>query len=996
MQKAKRLFLIHILFTLIFTSSLLMIGLDSPKLDGDNRSATNEKFPLKVSETDPTIYIDGNDGLDSSTYPGSGTYNDPYRIENKTIEASSAHGIHIKDTDLYLTIRNCTIENGTAGASSDYDGIYLKNCGNVTIINNTCLNNDNGISLSESNNNTLLDNLFGKNYIGISLSDSINNTFSNNNMSFCGFKFDYSTEYHNEIDTTNKVNGKSVHYYEDENNLEISGIDLGQIILINCNDSVIENLEIMNTSIGIYLWQSENNTLTKNNCSYNTLAGIDIRYANNNTVSNNNCWNNSDGIYFKDSENNTISSNNCSKNNDAGIQLKLADNNTLSDNYCWNNSDGIYFWESENNTITENNCSNNNWGIFFGYYNKNNTISENNCSNNIRGMHFETGSDNNTVSDNFCSFNDYGIDLVECEDNTFLNNMLESCGFTISHAADTHNEIDTTNKVNGKSVHYYEDENELEISGTDVGQVILMNCNDSIIYNSEILDTSIGIYLRESENNTISDNNCSSNIFSGIHLDYSENNTVLNNNCSKNGRRGIYLENSNNNTISSNNCSYNSYDAIWLRNSNKTIVLDNRCSNNSDGIDLRLSNNNTILNNTCFNNAFQGIYMDASDNNTIWNNIFQNNNYYEAFSTGSEYNTWDNGTIGNYWGDYVERYPDADNIGYVWQTPYKINGTTATYDNYPLVIDTPPSWDEFPTDQIINVGDPFTYDVNASDVLGIDQYWINDTTDFQIDRDGKISNATVLSMGYYDLEINVNDTNGNIISAIVQIWVKETTKPTWDQTPTDQVVNIGDPFTYDVNASDNVGIDHYWINDTTRFQIDNNGIITNNTFLAYGTYGLEIKAIDTSGNEISAIIQITVKETIKPYWDQTPTDQVLEFGQSLFYNLNASDNVGIDHYWINDTSRFQIDNNGIITNITTLSLGTYGLKIKAVDTSGNEVSAIIDIIVQEKDQDSDDPDDDNGEDPNNGIPSYNPILLGTIGLITTFLIIRKIRKTKSK
>ena len=46
---------------------------------------------------------------------------------------------------------------------------------------------------------------------------------------------------------------------------------------------------------------------------------------------------------------------------------------------------------------------------------------------------------------------------------------------------------------------------------------------------------------------------------------------------------------------------------------------------------------------------------------------------------------WDNGSMGNYWSDYLDRYPNAtevDSLG-IWDTPYGISPEGD--DRYPLV-----------------------------------------------------------------------------------------------------------------------------------------------------------------------------------------------------------------------------------------------------------------------------------------------------------------------
>ncbi|MFO7889180.1 MAG: carboxypeptidase regulatory-like domain-containing protein [bacterium] len=179
---------------------------------------------------------------------------------------------------------------------------------------------------------------------------------------------------------------------------------------------------------------------------------------------------------------------------------------------------------------------------------------------------------------------------------------------------------------------------------------------------------------------------------------------------------------------------------------------------------------------------------------------------------------------------------------------------------------TAPTWDQLPMDQIIDVGEAFSYDVNASDPSGIGSYGVNDTTNFAIDSYGIITNATALAVGEYWLEISASDINGNTNTTTIKVTVQDvdTTDPTWDPTPSDQTITVGDPFSYDVDATDANGIDYYWINDTTNFAIDSNGTITNATVLTEGVYSLEIRAYDPEGNFVSAVISITVEAEEPP------------------------------------------------------------------------------------------------------------------------------------
>ncbi|MHA2088840.1 MAG: Loki-CTERM sorting domain-containing protein, partial [Promethearchaeota archaeon] len=116
-----------------------------------------------------------------------------------------------------------------------------------------------------------------------------------------------------------------------------------------------------------------------------------------------------------------------------------------------------------------------------------------------------------------------------------------------------------------------------------------------------------------------------------------------------------------------------------------------------------------------------------------------------------------------------------------------------------------------------------------------------------------------------------------------------------------------------------------------------------------------------------------------PVWEQVPIDQTLRASDLLNYNISATDISGIAYYWINDTSNFNIDTDGLLSNSITLIPGTYWLEIRAYDPYGYYCSAIIQIIV---------------ESPSSPrIPGYNIVFLTFIISIGSLLLIRKqIRK----
>ncbi|GAH76762.1 unnamed protein product [marine sediment metagenome] len=76
----------------------------------------------------------------------------------------------------------------------------------------------------------------------------------------------------------------------------------------------------------------------------------------------------------------------------------------------------------------------------------------------------------------------------------------------------------------------------------------------------------------------------------------------------------------------------------------------------------------------------------------------------------------------------------------------------------------------------------------------------------------------------------------------------------------------------------------------------NIGLIQNNTILSLTTYYLEINATDASNNNATAAITITVVDTTAPQWAPAPTDQNVELGQPLSYDINATDLQTVFYY----------------------------------------------------------------------------------------------------
>jgi len=281
---------------------------------------------------------------------------------------------------------------------------------------------------------------------------------------------------------------------------------------------------------------------------------------------------------------------------------------------------------------------------------------------------------------------------------------------------------------------------------TDVGGILIEKDNVIVDGNGYSIERSgtgtgvflSGIYLPNKNNVTVKDFDLR-NFAMGIFLGISSNNSIFKNNITENGD-GILLQSlANYNSISENSITYNGA-GITLDSScgNNSISFNEMIGNSQHGVGLFQCNNNTVANNS-IRASLYAVRMDYSNDNTIvgndlefcnnaiWlysargnsveGNILANNgdgaslaastsntfieNYFVSntlqVNSFNSTNEWDNGSRGNYWSDYVQRYPNATQNGIVWSIPYSID--VNNIDKFPLV--NPVMVPEFATSGIV-------------------------------------------------------------------------------------------------------------------------------------------------------------------------------------------------------------------------------------------------------------------------------------------------------
>ncbi|KAF5438154.1 CASH domain-dontaining protein, partial [Candidatus Methanophagaceae archaeon] len=590
------------------------------------------------------------------------------------------------DAGIKVTSNN-NIITGNDASNNNY-GIRLWDSSNNTISGNDASNNSFGICLWDSSNNTISGNTASNNYNeGIRLYDHSNNNIITGNT-FVNDGLSVRVSSTRNIVEENIVNGKPLVYLEDVSDYKVE--DAGQVILVNCNNITVENLDLSNTSVGVELWQTEDSLISNNTAS-----------------------NNKHGIHLWDSYNNIITGNTVGNSNWDGIHLDLSCNNIITGNTASNNHlSGICLWDSSNNNIIKGNTFvNDGLSVSYSYQN---TV-EDNIVNGKLLVYLEDAVDYKVEEAG-------QVILVNCSNITVENLDLSNTCVGVN-LFKTENSIIANNTAsnNNEGICLWDSCSNNNITGNTAGNnsysIYLYYSSNNTLKSNTVTNNYCGIYLYHSSNNNITGNTASNNDYKGIEVYYSSNNTLMNNAADSNPY-GIRLFRSSNNTLMNNAADSNPYGIRLFRSSNNTLMNNAANSNKHYGIWLdSFSSDNIITGNNASNNNHYGIYPETySINNKIYLNNFINNtkNVYSSYNSNNIWNstkeityTYGGSThtnyMGNYWSDYEEKYPDAEELGDcgIWDTSYSIDSDA---DNHPLMV----PWENYfaQIENIFDTGSP--------------------------------------------------------------------------------------------------------------------------------------------------------------------------------------------------------------------------------------------------------------------------------------------------
>lgn len=393
-------------------------------------------------------------------------------------------------------------------------------------------------------------------------------------------------------------------------------------------------------------------------------------------------------------------------------------------------------------------------------------------------------------------------------------------------------------------------------------------------------------------------------------------------------------------------------DSMGLYDVDGSIVADNTLTFGG-GIDATNSDNNTIVRNRISNHEREAIRLRGRGN-LVHHNTFvtedRTSNYNQSLAISSydsmfnKDNRWDDGLEGNYWSNYVERYPHASADGHVWDSPYYIDDTGDVHvlDEHPLVLepDFVPPTAVAGDDLMVDEGSEVVLSGNLSfDDTGIVSYgWTIESPEGKESLVGETIEFLFLLPGEHRVTLQVIDAWGNRASDSIVVEVLDVLPPV-ALIGGDLEVAQSEAVHLDGNGStDSGGITNYtWRVGTDGGLLVSFGPIFKMIFADVGNYTVELTVFDAVGHNDSTTAVISVRDTQPPVAVIAGT---LEVAQDEWVHLSgnsSTDNVGVvDMTWHVALVKQPLDHVGKSFSFRTMEIGLFQVTLTVYDGEGNE------------------------------------------------------------
>jgi len=336
--------------------------------------------------------------------------------------------------------------------------------------------------------------------------------------------------------------------------------------------------------------------------------------------------------------------------------------------------------------------------------------------------------------------------------------------------------------------------------------------------------------------------------------------------------------------------------------------------------------------------GFGLLFTQANGSNLFYLNSFVGNAVPSSAPGAGD--AFDDGKVGNHWSDYPDRYPDAERLGVLWDTPYAV-GTSSVLDRFPLAYeyDEEPPVAEAGEPQVVSAGTVVTLDGSGStDPQGVTSFtWTFEYSDITVRLDGRTVTFPFLLIGDYYVTLDIKDVWGNEARDQTLVVVRDDEDPVADAGE-DVDAPMGTSFALSGSASsdngfitryewhiDPEGLDRVLEGETVTFAIDDPG-----------QYVVVLRVWDEAGNTDFDEVTVTVLDTEAPVADAGRDLSVDQGEQVTLIGSWCRDNVAVFSWtWTFTEAGVVVIEVGELVSRAFPLAGEYTISLNVTDAAGN-------------------------------------------------------------
>gem|GEM_PF-1173957 len=609
-------------------------------------------------------------------------------LMHNTLWANNTDAVSLDGTS-QVSIHQCSIVDSTTGLELD-DAEHCE-------IRDTHLSrNDLAVSVLTSSHNTFDGNNLTDNTVAFLLSRAPSNVLLNNSFTDNTYALDLEgntvSHYHQDIDTSNTVNGQPVHYTTNQSDV-VMGSQYGYLAFVSCDNVTVTGAVTEPNGEGLLLVDVHTFTVQQGAFTHSM-----------------------DGAVLLASSHGTIAATTCSDNTDDGVSM-TGDTHNISITGCTvtgNGQRGVNLYRSTGGA---------------GHV----SLSDSRVIDNWLGVNIENTRSNIIENLTFSGNQNLAVRLYKSDD-IYLGNV------TLHDNTDGMDVIRSTVTLHNGTIHHHDTAVTLT-DGTAVVRGTILRDNDVGIAatrgtlrltDTAVRNHSIGVTADNAtvaaattsfKNNTralhavfstLTVDRCpvSGNTY-GLLLDHADGARIGNCtgdaaiadniyavtvndstdaaviNCSLYGNEHAVRVTDSMRTVIDDCLAYNNTDAVVVDSANGTAISSSLLHHNVHALDIH-ANNTTAMRCSFWKNMY-GVRILAGRANSIYHNNFAYN--MEQASDAGVNTSWDNGypAGGNYWSNYAgtdhrkgpgQNESGSDGIGDI---PFPIAGGAAAADIYPLM-----------------------------------------------------------------------------------------------------------------------------------------------------------------------------------------------------------------------------------------------------------------------------------------------------------------------